>query len=284
VKRLRFLWRITERFLRGHRANFEDIAGDYDQASGTYDETWQSFMAPVSLGFLARWEPPPQGSVLDLGCGTGAVLDHLRRRGFEGRYCGVDISAGMMARLPLGPGVELHQGDAHGWIEDVPDQTFDAVSALWSWEYMDRRRMLPHIRRVLRPGGMVVLLANRRNTVPELEGAFLRLMARQPGEIQKVFHRALGMPRSGASLVREVLQAGFQVCHRVEDERVQAHATAAEAVSWGFQTGVLAGTRCVLELPDLESRLAEMLEDSQPESQPFSTTHRYAGVLGVLPC
>src|ERR1700680_3801966 len=30
-------------------------------------------------------------SVLDVGCGFGDLLDHLRRRGWQGRYTGVDL-------------------------------------------------------------------------------------------------------------------------------------------------------------------------------------------------
>jgi hypothetical protein len=52
----------------------------------------------------------------------------------------------------------------------------------------------------------------------------------------------------------------------------------------------------VLDLPDLEARLAEVLaargqagarEPSRAESGPagpYTTTHRFAGVVGALPC
>ncbi len=284
MSRLRFLWRITERYLRGHRSDVGDIARDYDLASPSYAETWQAFMRPVSTGLLDQLVVPAQGSVLDLGCGTGMVLEHLRRRGFCGSYWGIDASPGMLGRVALGPGVELCQGDVHEAITAIPDRSVDGVTALWSWEYMDRMELLPHIRRVLRPGGKVLLLANRRDTVPELEEAFLLLMTRHPGAIEKVFHQVLRMPRSAAQLARELSRAGFEAGHRVEGERVRAHESAAEAVAWGYRTGALAGTRCVLNLPDLEARLAGMLRG--PESAPgaFTTTHRYAGVVGDLPC
>ncbi len=284
MKRLRFLWRITERYLSGHRSDLGDIASDYDLASTTYAETWQAFMEPVSTGLLDQLELPNQGSVPDLGCGTGLVLEHLRQHGFRGSYCGIDASPGMLTRVPLGPGVELRQGDVHDAIKAIPGRSIDGVTALWSWEYMDRMELLPSIRRVLRPGGRVLLLANRRDTVPELEGAFLRLMTRHPREIEKVFHQILRMPRSAAQMVRELSRSGFETHHRVEGERVRSHASAAEAIAWGFRTGALAGTRCVLRLPDLEVRLAEMMFRQKPAPGAFTTTHRFAGVAGVRPC
>ena len=279
MNRLHFLWRITERYLWGHRSELADIARDYDRAAATYAETWQAFMAPVNREFLEQLCIPMGGKILDLGCGTGMVLDHLRQCGFEGNYSGIDASSEMLLRLPKGPGVELHQGDVHELLPTIADETFDVVTALWSWEYLDRQKLLPHIRRVLSPGGQVALLANRRDTVPELKRAFLRLMERRPDRIRKVFHLGLRMPRTAVQMVRELTKIGFEVSHSIEGEQIRHHETADEAVAWGFRTGALAGTRCVLDLPTLDALLAEIMA---ADEGPFTTTHRYAGVVGVL--
>jgi SAM-dependent methyltransferase len=280
MNRLPFFWRITERYLRGRRAGLDDIARDYDRSAATYARTWQAFMAPVSRDILGLLAVPPGGRILDLGCGMGLVLDYLRQGRFEGQYTGIDASAGMLARLARAPDVTILQGDVHDLLPALADRTFDAVTALWSWEYMDRRSLLPQIRRILRPGGQAILLANRRDTIPELSGAFLRLMERQPGHIRNVFHLGMRMPRDTAQMAREVSRAGLAAGQGIEGEQVKQHGSARDAIAWGFQTGALAGTRCVLDLPDLEARLAETFAGEPP----FRTTHRYAGVTGVRPC
>lgn len=51
------------------------------------------------------------GSVLDLGCGTGAFLHEVRETGHAGRLCGLDPAAGMIAQARRHAGIEWRQGD-----------------------------------------------------------------------------------------------------------------------------------------------------------------------------
>src|SRR5579862_6616473 len=41
--------------------------------------------------------PAPGATVADVGCGNGAYLAELARRGFAGRVLGLDLSTGMLA-------------------------------------------------------------------------------------------------------------------------------------------------------------------------------------------
>jgi SAM-dependent methyltransferase len=50
-------------------------------------------------------------SVLDVGCGTGALLHAARQAGHSGRLCGLDPAAGMLARARKHPGIEWICGD-----------------------------------------------------------------------------------------------------------------------------------------------------------------------------
>jgi ubiquinone/menaquinone biosynthesis C-methylase UbiE len=281
VNPLLFGWRICERYLCGQRTTVVDIARDYDRAAITYNSTWLEWMEPVQQELLCKLTPLTNGRVLDLGCGTGLMQRYLQRQSFNGEYLGIDASASMLAQFAKEPWIKTHHGDVHEWLPSLPDHSFDLITALWSWEYLRRYEVLPQIRRLLRPGGQVLLLANRYNTIPELQKAFLRLMVAQPKAIGKVFHLVFKMPRSAAQMSGELVKAGFRIKHQSQGECLRRHASAEAAVVWGYATGALAGTRCVFDLPDLEVQLAAVV---RAKNGAFGTTHRYAGVVGEMSC
>jgi SAM-dependent methyltransferase len=93
--------------------------------------------------------------VLDVGCGPGSVLRQLVRR-FDVEGVGIDASPNMIevARREA-PEIEFHVGRA----EDLPfgEATFDAVVSRLVVHHLDRPRAFAEMRRVLRPGGRVVV-------------------------------------------------------------------------------------------------------------------------------
>lgn len=94
-------------------------------------------------------------SILDLGCGHGALIYFLRQAG----YCnvvGVDVSpeqAGEAARL----GIEgIREGDLLDTLRNLPDHSQDVVIAFDVIEHFTKDELLPfvdEVLRVLKPGG-----------------------------------------------------------------------------------------------------------------------------------
>lgn len=130
----------------------------YDRASGNYDrgEPLQRF---VIGDVRARLCGRAEGRVLEVAVGTGQNLEHYPS-GVE--LTGVDLSTGMLARARaraagLGLRAELAEGDAQNLA--FGDRAFDTVlCAMALCTIPDQRRALAEMRRVLRPGGLLLLI------------------------------------------------------------------------------------------------------------------------------
>ncbi|MFL1429955.1 MULTISPECIES: class I SAM-dependent methyltransferase [unclassified Nocardiopsis] len=95
--------------------------------------------------------------ILDAGCGAGPLASALRDRGAD--VTGIDASAGMLAlaRRRLGDGADLRVVDLHDPLP-FADDTFDDVVASLVLHYLrDWGPPLAEMRRVLRPGGRLIV-------------------------------------------------------------------------------------------------------------------------------
>ncbi len=95
--------------------------------------------------------------ILDAGCGAGPLTAALRARGAI--VTGFDASTEMLelARQRLGPGADLHVADL-GRPLPFPDGAFDDVIACLVLHYLrDWTAPLAELRRVLAPGGRLIV-------------------------------------------------------------------------------------------------------------------------------
>jgi SAM-dependent methyltransferase len=113
------------------------------------------FSEPLASAFADLAEVPPEGRVLDVGCGPGALTEVLVARHGADRVDAIDPTPGFVeaARERL-PGVDVRQGAA----EDLPwpDASYDAVLAQLVVHFMrDPARGLREMHRVAKPGAVV---------------------------------------------------------------------------------------------------------------------------------
>jgi SAM-dependent methyltransferase len=103
--------------------------------------------------------------ILDVGCGGGRTIEKLAALAAEGRVCGVDYAAGSVAAsrahnrcLIAASRVEIREASVSHL--PYPDCEFDLVTAVETHYYWpDLPADLREIRRVMKPGGSVVVIA-----------------------------------------------------------------------------------------------------------------------------
>ena len=139
---------------------FNNISHRYDflnhLLSLGIDKLWRR----TAIGFLKPLQPR---HILDVATGTGDFAIQALSLKPE-KITGIDISEGMLAmgrkklvKLNLSDKIELLRGDSENLL--FPDNTFDAATVGFGVRnFEDLEKGLSEIRRVLRPGAMLVIL------------------------------------------------------------------------------------------------------------------------------
>ncbi|MEA2246021.1 MAG: hypothetical protein QOH46_550 [Solirubrobacteraceae bacterium] len=125
---------------------------------------WYRGRRRVLRAELDRLPLEPGARLLDAGCGSGRTMDELAR---YGRVSGVDLSAEAVETARRRGHADVRV--AH--VEDLPfaDGTFDVVTCLDVVEHTpDDRATLAELRRVTRPGGLLLV------TVPAYQALWSR--------------------------------------------------------------------------------------------------------------
>ncbi|HXT36940.1 MAG TPA: methyltransferase domain-containing protein [Chloroflexota bacterium] len=131
----------------------------YDREASRYDRRWRHYQAATHQALLAHLKGKFR-RVLDVGCGTGTLLELLLDRYPAAKGIGFDSSAGMLAvaqRRLAEYDVDLRQADALRL--PLPDQSVDLVTLASVLHYLRRPSVaLLEAGRVSRPGGTVAVV------------------------------------------------------------------------------------------------------------------------------
>lgn len=153
-------------------AMFDSIAADYDSLnhimSMNVDKLWRRVAVKrikAHCESVPQQQDTPAIAILDLACGTGDFAIEMAKKLPENCHItGLDLSEGMLkvmhekvAAAGLEGRIETTKGEGENL--PFPDGSFDVVSISFGIRnFEDRPRSLKEALRVLKPGGIIVIL------------------------------------------------------------------------------------------------------------------------------
>jgi SAM-dependent methyltransferase len=131
----------------------------YDHVAELYDAAFEDIrVRKDEWNWLNEHLPSEKIDLLDIGCGNGALLNALAPRLNSG--VGVDESSKIIERAQLKNSeiTNLKFEIIDGPVLPFPEDSFDAVTSLMSFRYLDWDPLLAEIKRVVRPGGKLLIV------------------------------------------------------------------------------------------------------------------------------
>lgn len=138
------------------RQNRPMDAAEYDLMDAVEDRMWW-YRAMHGHALRALEALPAGARILDAGCGTGGFLAKLRGAHPGAELFGLEYAEGAAARAAAKAGAHVTAGTVNAL--PFPDASFDAVVSLdvICHGAVEEAAALAEFRRVLRPGGLLVL-------------------------------------------------------------------------------------------------------------------------------
>ncbi|MDQ6958126.1 MAG: methyltransferase domain-containing protein [Mariprofundaceae bacterium] len=131
---------------------------EYARLAPNYDVRWSTYVEATTRETMKRLHLKPGQRLLDVGCGTGFLLEKVISTFPDTHIAGMDPSPEMlgMARGKCLNGIDFMEG----WAESLPfrDDSFDVVVSCNAFHYWRQPAMaLDEIARVLKPEGRLLI-------------------------------------------------------------------------------------------------------------------------------
>ncbi len=209
---------------------FNDIAPTYDRANRVLsmgiDTFWRRRACDLAYRYCAA---TTLDSIVDVACGTGDMMGYWKRRALKagvsvGEIVGIDPSEGMVGvGREKFPEMTFHIAPATALPK--PGGSADIISISYGIRnVVEREAALREFNRVLKPGGLVVILEFMKNENPSVLGKIRdwymnNILPRVGGLISKNYEAYRYLPDSiegfltVGKMTRELEEAGFEMLY-----------------------------------------------------------------------
>ncbi|MDD3855209.1 bifunctional demethylmenaquinone methyltransferase/2-methoxy-6-polyprenyl-1,4-benzoquinol methylase UbiE [Sulfurimonas sp.] len=209
---------------------FDNIAPTYDTANRVMsmgvDKSWRRKACDLAYGFYAK---DSIDKIVDVACGTGDMMDFWKKRSevngiAVGEIVGVDPSQGMVAvAREKFPKFNYHIAKA----TEIPlqDESAEILSITYGIRnVVEREAALKEFNRVLKQGGLVVILEFMKNENPSMLGKIRdfymnKILPKVGGFISKNLEAYEYLPNSiedfstVENMKKELETAGFEIVY-----------------------------------------------------------------------
>ena len=171
-------------------SEFNRCADNYDKHSPFYYRMTRHCDDAVIARIASYQKPAPH--ILDVGCGTGALLEKLRHAFPDAVLHGIDISPNMLAiaRNKNIPDVVLNEGDAENLPYD--NGSFDMITCCSSFHhYPNPQKAIAEFRRVVRPGGNLIICDMDLPDIARMFANHILFRFQQKGDVHVYTHNEI---------------------------------------------------------------------------------------------
>lgn len=158
----------------------QQVAAAFSRAAHTYDSvadfqravgTRLLSLLPEGIGTAAN-NPTAVQHWLDLGCGTGHFCEQLQQRWPRAQGVGLDLAPGMLAVAQQRcPGISYLCADAEQLplADNSQDLIFSSLALQWCADFP---KVLREVKRVLKPGGVLLFSSVAEGSLQELRNSW----------------------------------------------------------------------------------------------------------------
>jgi SAM-dependent methyltransferase len=252
---------------------------DYGRAATDYGRHRTGFPDAFFERLLAFGIGERSQRILDLGTGTGALA-----RGFASRGCvvtGIDVAEPMLEQarhLDRQAGVSVEYTVARAEATGLPDDSFDVATAGQCWHWFDRPRAAAEARRVLVPGGRLLIAHFDPVSLPgNVVEATMDLIRRHNPESEMNYRESGIYP----AWLRDVAIAGFRDMETFSFDASVPHTH--ERWRGRIRASAWIGASLSIDgVQRFDRELARLLRNRYPE-EPIEVLHRVFAIVCSAP-
>lgn len=254
-------------------------ARSYNKLAESYDQSWLTFLKPVTDELLNLTPEQVDGNILDLGCGTGYTTKFLANRFPKNKIIATDISSSMISQAKekfCADNIEWETEDMLGFLKQQKSNSVGLIISGWSIGYSKPSQVITEIARILKESGSILCVVNSRETLLPIFDAFKKCMAEFPQHVNLALWPKY--PKSLQELEKHFTSNNFEISFS-KSGSVPIQKPDSNPLDWLLNTGILAGFDQVLPL-ETNAEVSDYFEQEfQRSTKPLE--HSYIMIKAI---